>query len=104
MGLQDRLPSGVRIPGMLVLSVVALLIAAAFVLGSVSTLLSAITEPSVQSEDADVVSSLLENNRVLARSEEPFTGRSIFYIPKAPQVPRRPAPPTAPPPPRKIPK
>ncbi|MDG2031024.1 MAG: hypothetical protein P8J45_08475 [Phycisphaerales bacterium] len=99
MRLQDHLPSGVRIPGMFIVSALAILIISAFMISNMSTLFSAAMEPSVESEDADVVSRLLANNRVLDKSESRFTGRSMFYIPRAPRMPAPPPPPRRDPPP-----
>lgn len=99
MRLQDHLPNGVRIPGLFVVSFLAILIVSAFMLSNISTLFSAAFEPSVEYEDADVVSRLLANNRVLDKSESRFTGRSMFYIPRAPRMPAPPPPPRRDPPP-----
>jgi hypothetical protein len=99
MRLQDHLPSGIKIPGIFVVSALALVIISAFLLSNLSTLFSAAMEPSVESEDADVVSRLLASNRVLDLSESRFTGRSMFYIPKAPRMPPPPPAPRRDPPP-----
>ena len=77
------------------MSVLAIAIAAAFILSGLFSVLGSMAESSVQPADADVMSQLLANNLVMEDSEKRFTGRSIFYIPREP---RRPAPP--PPPPR----
>jgi hypothetical protein len=103
MRLQDHMPAGIRVSGLSIVTAVALFVTSGFVLASLATVLSAGLESSVQSEDADVVSKILANNRVLDQSEKRFTGRSIFYIPRAPRVPTPPPPPRvvteAPPPP-----
>jgi hypothetical protein len=80
-------------------SALAIVITSAFMFSNMSTLFSAAMEPQVESEDADVVSRLLANNRVLDKSESRFTGRSMFYIPRAPRMPAPPPPPRRDPPP-----
>ena len=112
MRMQDHLPSSLRAPGLFFVSAAALLLSSAFVLSSVLTIMDASMESSVNSEDADIVTRLLADNPVIVRSEERFSGRSIFYIPRAPRVPappppprvvveeRPPEPPPPPPPPR----
>ena len=99
MRLQDHLPNGVRIPGLFVVSALAIVIISAFMLSNISMLFSAALEPNVESKDADVVSQLLANNQVLEKSESRFSGRSMFYIPRAPRMPAPPPPPRRDPPP-----
>ena len=101
MRLQDHLPEGVRLPGIVLAVLIALVLTSAFMLNNLFTLLGTSMVASVQSEDANVVGRLLENNRVLEVSEKRFTGRSMFYLPRAPRVPTPPPPPREPaPPPR----
>ena len=64
MRLQDHMPAGIRVSGLSIVTAVALFVTSGFVLASLATVFSAGLESSVQSEDADVVSKILANNRV----------------------------------------
>ena len=97
MRLQDRLIPGVRIPSLAIASAAALVITAFVVIGGLLGVLGASFESGVEADDANVVDKLLASNSLLVTSEDRFTGRSIFYIPKAPRLPAPPPPPPPPP-------
>ena len=96
MQLQDRLIPGVRIPTLALISLVALIMTASVMISAVFGVLGASMEDSVEADQADVVKRILASNRLLETSEDRFTGRSIFYIPKAPRLPTPPPPPREP--------
>lgn len=91
----------------LALSVCGLIIASSFVIGGIIGVIESTTESRVETEQVNVIGKILADNPVLERSENRFSGRSIFYVPKEPRRPTRPVPPapprvvteTAPPPP-----
>ena len=90
--LHERMIPGVKLPGSLAVSLVAIVIASTLVIGSALLITRSLSESSVQAKEADVIEGLLSSNRMMDDAEERFNGRSIFYIPREP-VRRRPAPP-----------
>ncbi|MED5508630.1 MAG: hypothetical protein VX684_12445, partial [Planctomycetota bacterium] len=95
MRIHERSIPGLKIPASLAISVVALVTASTFMIGSMMLVVGSLTESSVEAEEANVVARLLSNNTVMDRAEDRFNGRSIFYIPREP-VRNRPAPPRPP--------
>lgn len=97
MRLHERIIPGVPIPATLALSACGIIIASSFVVGGLLGIIQSATEESVVADQANVIGQILEDNPIMERAQNRFSGRSIFYIPKEP---RRPTPPPPPPPPR----
>ena len=97
MKLHERTIPGLPIPVTLAMSACGLIIASGFVIGGILGVVHSAMEDRVVAEQANVIGRILEDNPVMERSMERFSGRSIFYVPKEPRRPSRPAPP---PPPR----
>ena len=97
MRLQERTIPGIPVPVTLAMSACGLIIASGFVIGGILGVVHSATEEKVMADQANVIGKILEDNPIMERSQERFSGRSIFYIPREPRRPSRPAPP---PPPR----
>ena len=99
MNLHERMIPGLKVPGSLAVSVLALVLTAGLVIASALVITRSLSESSVEAKQADVISRLLDSNKMMDTAESRFNGRSIFYVPREP-IRERPAPPPRPAPTR----
>lgn len=108
--LIERLPSGLRVSGPVVVSGLAVAISATVVFYGVRSLFDSVAKPSVTLEEADPLATLAtESSEFLEASRKRFEGRSMYALPPAPvrkpkvverpkpvEPPKDPGPPPAP--------
>jgi hypothetical protein len=102
--LIESLPSGVRINGVAVVSVLALGWAGLALVGELPSILGSTFAPTSSSVEQEPFRAALDEHRQLVDdSRKRFDGRSMFFAPPAPRPPRPKVPervePVAPPPP-----